>query len=257
MSAADEADEGLSRDTYEPLNTLKGIAQDLWVVDGPLIRFGPPGLRMPFPTRMTVIRLAGRDLFVHSPTPFLPGLAESLAREAGRPCWIIGPNRLHYWWVPEWHSAFPQAEVYLAPRTREQSAGRIDFSTEPLDRECGYPWDEEIATLPLSGSYMTEVVFFHRRTRTLVLTDLIENFEPEKLSSRLMRWMTRIGGVSDPDGGMPRDMRFTFRQNKPALRSAVEKMIAWNPERIILAHGRWYTRAGTDELRRAFRWLLE
>jgi hypothetical protein len=34
-------------------------------------------------------------------------------------------------------------------------------------------------------------------------------------------------------------------------------MIAWDPERIILAHGRWYERNGTAELKRAFRWLLD
>jgi hypothetical protein len=33
--------------------------------------------------------------------------------------------------------------------------------------------------------------------------------------------------------------------------------VAWQPERIILAHGRWYEKDGTEELRRAFRWLLE
>ena len=32
-------------------------------------------------------------------------------------------------------------------------------------------------------------------------------------------------------------------------------MIGWDPERIILAHGKWYERGGADELRRAFRWL--
>jgi hypothetical protein len=26
---------------------------------------------------------------------------------------------------------------------------------------------------------------------------------------------------------------------------------------VILAHGRWYERDGADELRRAFRWLLD
>lgn len=246
----------MSRDTYEPLNTLKAVAPGLWVVDGPLIRFGPRPLNMPFPTRMTLIRLGDGDLFVHSPTPLSSELCEELERWAGRPRWIIGPNRLHYWWIPQWHSAFPQAGVYLAPRIREQSAGRIDFGTQQLDRECGYPWDGEITTLPVTGNFMTEVVFFHHRTRTLVLADLIENFEPGRTSSRLMRWLMRVGGVRDPDGGMPRDMRFTFRQHKAALRAAVERMIAWNPERIILAHGRWYALAGTYELRRAFRWLL-
>lgn len=247
----------MSRDTYEPLNTLKRIAPGLWIVDGPLIRFGPRPLTMPFPTRMTVIRLGDGDLFIHSPTPLLPDLAEELKRWAGRPCWIVGPNRLHYWWIPEWHAAYPQAEVYLAPRIREQGAGRIDFDAQQLDRECGYRWDEEITTLPVTGNFMTEIVFFHHRTRTLILTDLIENFEPDRTSSRLMQWLTRIGGVRDPDGGMPRDMRLSFRRHKAALRAAIERMIAWNPERIILAHGRWYVRAGTYELRRAFRWLLE
>jgi Domain of unknown function (DUF4336) len=240
---------------YAPLDTLKPVAANVWVVDGPIIRFGPRGLKMPFPTRMTLIRLVGDVLFVHSPTPLAPALAEEIGR-AGRPGWIIGPNRLHYWWIPQWHSAYPQAAVYLAPRIHEQAAGRIDFPTFSLAGEAGYPWDEEIATLPVTGSFMTEVVFFHRPSRTLVLTDLIENFEPERIGSPLMRLLARLGGARDPDGQMPYDMRFTFRGRKPQLRAAVERMIAWDPERILLAHGRWYSQGGVTELRRAFRWLL-
>ena len=37
---------------------------------------------------------------------------------------------------------------------------------------------------------MTEFVFLDRDTRTLILTDLIENFEPAKLKSPLTRWLT-------------------------------------------------------------------
>jgi hypothetical protein len=97
------------------------------------------------------------------------------------------------------------------------------------------------------------VEFFHRASRSLVLTDLIENFEPQKLP-RLMRWLTWFGRVQHPDGQMPRDMRLAFPRQR--LRAAVEMMIGWNPERVILAHGRWYEQNGADELRRAFRWLL-
>ena len=49
-----------SRATYPPVNTLKRVADNLWIVDGPIIRFGAPWLKMPFPTRMTVIRLASQ-----------------------------------------------------------------------------------------------------------------------------------------------------------------------------------------------------
>jgi hypothetical protein len=101
---------------------------------------------------------------------------------------------------------------------------------------------------------MTEVELFHRASRTLVLTDLIENFEPQMLGL-VMRWLTRWAGAQHPDGSMPRDMRMSFASNKDRLRAAVETMIGWNPERVIVAHGRWYARDGAQELRRAFRWL--
>jgi hypothetical protein len=247
--------DGDTRNLYPPLNALKRVCEDVWIVDGPTIRFGMPWPKMPFPTRMTVIRLAGGGLFVHSPTPLAPSLRAEIA-EVGRPRWIVGPNRIHYWWIPEWKAAFADAVVFLAPRIEEQAGGRIDFDHAPLDRDTGYPWDAEIATLPVTGSYMTEVVFFHRRSGTLILTDFIENFEPDKLTF-FTRWLTWLGGVQDPDGQMPRDMRLTFSRHRPQLKAAIETMLAWNPERIVIAHGRWYDRNGAGELRRAFRWLLK
>ena len=246
-----DADHG----TYPPLNTLKPVCENVWIVDGPVIAFGMPWPKLPFPTRMTVIRLAGGDLFIHSPTPLVPQLKAEIEK-AGRVRFIIGPNRIHYWWVPEWKAAFPDATVYLAPRTLDQAKGHIACESFPLDRDRGYPWDAEIATLPVEGGYMTEIVFFHRPSRTLLLTDFIENFEPNKLGSFLMRLLTKLGGVQDPDGQMPRNLRLTYAKQKPQLKAAVEQMIAWDPARVILAHGRWYRENGAGELARAFRWLL-
>ena len=243
------------RQTYPPLNTLKQVADELWVVDGPVIRFGPPPFRMAFPTRMTVIRI-GRALFIHSPTPLTAGLKAGIAA-IGEPAWIIGPNRLHYWWIPEWCEAYPGAVAYLAPRITDQAGGRLArilHNCRALDDQSGYPWDGVIDTLPVHGSYMSEIVFFHRSSRTLVLTDMIENFELQKLGlvARVLTW---LGGAQHPDGRMPRDMRLTYRARAAELRAAVDTMIGWDPERIILAHGKWYERGGADELRRAFRWL--
>jgi len=246
-----------ARATYPPINTLKRVVDNVWIVDGPVIRFGLPWPKLPFPTRMTIIRLAGGDLFVHSPTPLTPGLKAEIEK-AGTPRFIVGPNRIHYWWIPEWKAAYPQALVYLAPRIKEQARGRITFGTLPFDKDRGYPWDAEIATLPIVGSYMTEVEFFHRESCTLILTDLIENFEPQKVGAWFMRLLMRIGGVSAPHGGLTRDLRLTFTwRHKRELRAAVQTMLAWNPERIIFAHGRWYEANGAAELRRAFRWLLD
>ncbi|WP_316191031.1 DUF4336 domain-containing protein [Bradyrhizobium sp. SZCCHNS2096] len=250
-----------STETYPPLNTLKPIADGIWIVDGPTIRFGPPGLKLPFPTRMTVIRLVSGGLFVHSPTPLTPDLRAQIERE-GRVRFLIGPNRIHYWWLPEWHAAFPDALVYLAPRIREQAdkqtERRISFASLPLHHADGYPWDEEIATLPVVGSYMTEVEFFHLASRTLILTDLIENFEPAKVGRGWMTYLTWIGGVKPPYGGLPRDLGLTFTwRHRAQLRAAVETMIAWHPERIVIAHGKWHETNGAAVLRNAFAWLLK
>ncbi|MGH8762332.1 MAG: hypothetical protein ACREUR_03770 [Nitrosospira sp.] len=99
-----------TRATYPPLNTLKPVTRDLSTVDGPIIRFGMPWPKMPFPTRMTIIRLAGGNLFVHSPTCLVPEPKIEIAK-MGTPRWIIGQNRIHYWWIPEWRNAFPDAEI--------------------------------------------------------------------------------------------------------------------------------------------------
>lgn len=118
--------------TYSPLCTLKRVAPDIWVVDGPIIRFGSLWPRIPFPTRMTMVRMPGDRLLIHAPTPLPASLAHEVVA-CGTPRCMIGPNRPHYWWVPDWHAAFPDADVYLAPRIAEQASGRIDFPSLALD----------------------------------------------------------------------------------------------------------------------------
>lgn len=237
---------------YRPLGTLKPVADDVWIADGPVIRFGMPWPKMPFPTRMTVIRLKDGSLFVHSPTKPDEGLLEEV-RALGRVRWLIGPNRIHYWWIPDWRAVFPEAQVWLAPRIREQAGDRIEFSARELAADGGYEWDGEIATLGVHGSFMSEYVFFHRASRTLVLTDLVENFEPSRLGP-VMRIVARLGGVLAPHGQMPRDMRLTYR-DRDGLRDAVRTMLAWHPQRVVLSHGAWFDGNGTARLRQAFSWL--
>lgn len=239
--------------TYPPLGILKSVAPDAWIVDGPIIRFGPPGLRLPFPTRMTLLRWGDERLLVHSPTPLTAELKRQIDA-LGTVSALVAPNRLHYWWIPEWHAAYPGAEVWLAPRVREQSKGRIDFAAQELSGTEGYPWDDAIATLPIVGDYLIEVEFFHRATRTLVLTDLIENFEPDKLRPG-MRLLARLGGALAPDGQTPRDLRLMLARHRETTVRAKATMLAWHPERVLLAHGQWYRENGTAELERALRWV--
>jgi Domain of unknown function (DUF4336) len=238
---------------YDPINALKPVAENLWIVDGPTIRMKLFGLGMPFPTRMTIVRFGNGDLFIHSPTTLTPELKSSV-EALGTPRYLIGPSWLHFWWLPEWKRAFPDARVFVADGVRRRAGKHIDFDTEPLEEDPGYPWDEVIHTLPAKGKLGTEVIFFHASSHTLILTDFIENFEPQMIESSFVRWMTRVAGVQAPHGRMPRDMQMTYSREE--LRRIVETMLAWKPERIIVAHGKWFDKDGEAELRRAFQGVL-
>ena len=102
---------------------------------------------------------------------------------------------------------------------------------------------------------MQEVVFFHYADKTLILTDLIENFETDKMGL-FWRWVMKLAGNADPDGKAPLDMRATFTERDSA-RDSLAYITAWQPEKILLAHGRYYLENGSAELKRAFRWLKE
>jgi hypothetical protein len=97
---------------------------------------------------------------------------------------------------------------------------------------------------------------FHTPSRTLVLTDTIENFEEDRVTCARIRWLMRIGGVTDPIGSTPRDLRLTFLGRKEAAPDAAKEMLASRAERVLLAHGRCYLSGAEAELRRALHWLL-
>lgn len=240
---------------YAPLNVLKAVAEDLWIVDGPEIRFGYLGLKLPFPTRMTIVRLPDGAIWIHSPTVAADALVKRV-RELGPVRWLIAPNTIHYWWIPDWKAAFPEAQVWAAPGLARAAKRELTIDHE-LGDAAPPAWAETIDQVLVEGDMLTEVNFFHRPSRTLILTDLIENFEPERVRPRLLRWLMRLAGAADPDGKAPIDMQLSFARRRPAVRTAVERMIAWGPERILLAHGRWYPANGVAELRRAFRWVLQ
>nr|WP_321508061.1 DUF4336 domain-containing protein [uncultured Celeribacter sp.] len=244
------ADSGL----YPPLNTLKPVGPDIWIADGPAVSF----YGIAFPTRMTVVRIKtpeGDALWLHSPIALDDGLLAELA-ELGIVRWLIAPNPIHYLSIDSWHQRFPQAEVLAAPGVKERAIKfDVPFPDHAVlgdDSPAGYA-TELRQRLVRGHRFLHEVVFFHEGSKTLILTDLIENFEARKVG-KVKAFFMRLAGILDPDGKAPADMRQSFRSKKEA-RAVMQEVLSWAPEKVILAHGRWYDRNGTAELKRAFRWL--
>ena len=127
---------------------------------------------------------------------------------------------------------------------------------EKLTDEAPQAWVGQIDQLVFKGStYIEEVVFFHKDSQTLILTDLIENFETEHFLSQIRGKAYKLVRVAAPDGQTPIDYRMTFIGHQKEAKECLEQMLTWQPEKIILAHGSCFLENGTAELRRALRWI--
>lgn len=55
---------------------------------------------------------------------------------------------------------------------------------------------------------------------------------------------------------MPADLALAFWPKRQEVLSAYARVLAWEPERIILSHGCCFDANGTAVIRRAFSWAL-
>lgn len=221
----------------------RALSEGLWIVDRKLSM--PPGLILP--TRMTVMRLANGALALHSPVALDGDLAAAL-RSLGDVSAIIAPNSFHHVFAAEYVAAFPTARVLAAPGLAERVPSfpvAVPLSDEPPPLWSGTL--EHIVFGPVRG--VSEVVFLHRPSRTLVLTDLA--FNMRRIDGLHQRVAWRLFGVP-ASFGPSRTARLTLLRDPTAVRHLIEQVSAWSFERIVVAHGEVVERDAGAAFRRAF-----
>jgi hypothetical protein len=65
----------------------------------------------------------------------------------------------------------------------------------------------------------------------------------------------KLAGVASPDGGVPRDIRMTFT-NRNLARRSLDRLLSWDFDRLIIAHGPCIEKDAKPFVREAFRWLM-
>ncbi|KAB1077392.1 DUF4336 domain-containing protein [Methylobacterium soli] len=240
--------------TYPPLDVLKPVAPDLWIVDsGPLRALG-----LPLPVRMTVIRLPDGAIWLHSPTRHDEGLQRAI--EALGPIrHLVAPNSAHWSFVAAWQRHCPDAATWGAPKLRER--GPVRRANLRIDHDLGAEappaWSGALRQVLVPGGFgFREVAFFHAGSRTLILTDLVLNLEPGRLPWP-MRPLAHLVGITAPDGRAPAYLRLVVKARKRAAARAAAALVGLAPERVVFSHGAWFERDGTPRLRRSLRWLLD
>jgi hypothetical protein len=230
------------------LSKFTAIGPDIWMVDGSRIKF----LGLLIGTRMTIVRLRDGRLWIHSPIALTPELSSALDA-LGPISLLVAPNKFHHLFLKEWVDAYPSARVFAAPGLRGKRKD-ISFDAE-LTAMAPDDWRDEIdQTIFAESRAFDEIVFFHKTSRTLILTDIIVNVRLDG-QSFFARAFARIDGVSYPNGTTPLLYKLSMKDKEPA-RAAVLRMLEWNPSAVVISHGEWFQTNGADELRRRLAWAL-
>jgi hypothetical protein len=147
-------------------------------------------------------------------------------------------------------SGYPDAAVHGAPGLAAKRPNlRFDHV---LDDEAPAEWRGDIEQHVFRGApSLNEVVFLHRRTRTLVLTDLAFNVPPDGMSgARVFYWVVGAAGRFGPHR-----MVRAFIGDRRAARESVDRLLRWDFDRVIVSHGDVLETGGRDRLAHGFAFL--
>jgi len=233
----------------ESMANLQAFGRYLWIVDGlPVRDFG-----VMFTTRMTIARLSDGSLWVHSPVS-VPFAALSRITDLGPVRYLVAGTPRHVWRLAEWHALFPDAQLWaprISPLTLKK--GHLPF-TGTLGNGAPQGWATDFDQLAFRGNpLIEEVLFFHRESRTVILDDLIQ-VHPTVNGKPFRNALLKLAGVACPHGGVGLDIRLSFA-NRNLARRSLEKLLSWDFDRLIIAHGACLEKGAKPFVERAFRWL--
>lgn len=197
------------------------------------------------PTRSLAVRTAHGALVVISPLP--DDEARRDVARLGPVAHLVAPNSFHHLGLASWASAFPTAQVWLAPglarRRPELPAGR------ELGEGAATPFADVLPhTVFAPHDRVSEVAFLHRPSRTLLLTDacfhILDAPRRDRLGWRLMGVWRRFGPSLTA--------RTLLLRDRACVADWIERICRWDFERIAVAHGELLEGASAATLREAF-----
>ncbi len=227
------------------MNELREIDEGLWVADAPM-RF----LGLAVGTRMTVVRLHQNRLLLHSPVEARPTLVDEV-KALGEVTCLVAPNRFHHLFVQSWQQACPGALTLAAPGL---STKRPDLTIHgTLEEQPHSLWAGVLDQVRIDGLPMlSETVFYHRATATLLLTDLAFNFRSDTplVTRMVIRCIGRIDHLA------PTLFERLAVRDRAALAQSLRRLLELPFERVIVTHGEILEQGGREQLAASFAWAL-
>jgi hypothetical protein len=199
--------------------------------------------------RMVVIRLRQGDLLVHSPIPLDDGLrAEIEALGAVRH--LVAPNLNHHAHVGPWRGAFPDALLYAVPGLADK---RPDLNVDvELTDTAPEAWVSELEQVVIGTFFYRECLLHHAASGSLIMTDTTSRFEGSDHGfSRFVFAVLRLFG----DLTLAAPVALSMLRSRRESRAKMDRVLTWDIDRLVPAHGIIIERDARGRLRKRFRWL--
>jgi Domain of unknown function (DUF4336) len=226
---------------------LQQFVENIFLVDGPVVQ----AVGIPFPTRMVIVKLTDGSLWVNSPVT-VPADTMDRIKTLGSIRYLVAPTKLHVWRLESWHALFPNAELWGPPRI-PRTFKRLPF-TGVLEDTVPSRWSEDFDQLVFRGNWFVEEVYFlHKPSGAVIFGDFIQNHRLTK-GHPFQNMLWKLAGVAYPNGGVPPDIRLSFTNRRLARRS-LQRLLSWDFDKLILAHGVCVEREAKQFVKRAFSWL--
>ena len=231
---------------------LKQVGHCIWVAEQPLKFLG-----LPAGTRMTVILRSDNSLLLISPIKIDANLKQQID-SLGTVKYIIAPNLFHHLYLENCQQIYPQAEL-IAPQGIESKQPKITIS-QTFERDK-IDFNGEVEYIPFKGfqvyippkiATVNEIVFFHPSSQTLILTDSAFNFDRNfplitQLAARILGCYQSL---------QPSLLEKIAIRDKEAISKSISRILAWNFQRVIMAHENIVEKNAKEKLAAGYEWFL-
>jgi hypothetical protein len=206
-----------------------------------------------FTTRMTVAKLSNGSLWVSSPV-LAPFETLEYLRRLGPVRYLVAATPRHVWRLHDWHILFPQAELW-ASRLAPLSLGQSHVPLTGILGDFARPeWAVDFDQLAFRGNPFAEEIFFlHKPSRTLIVDDFIQHSPPVR-GKPLRNMLSRLEGIAEAPGGVGLEIKLTFI-NRTLARRSLAKLLSWDFDKLIIAHGECVDADAKPFVEHAFSWL--
>ena len=231
---------------------LTEIAPDLWTATQPLSFLG-----LEVGCRMTIVRLPSHDLVVISPIELRAGDLHAID-SLGTVRYLVAPNLFHHLFLDRAQRFYPTAKT-LGPAdlAKKRPDLKIDAALDQpgsFESVLDYlPFKGFAAILPTGIQSAQETVFYHRPSKTLILTDTAFNFDES------FPFTTRLAAqvLGSYQSLRPTRMEKWGTRDKQAVEASVRKVLNWDFDRVIPGHGTIIETAGKLAFTQGYEWFLE